>query len=98
METFLSVSVTVFFFLFQDDESVEVEVTRLQEGGYFGELALVTHKPRAASVYAVGPTSVACKLFVSLIQIPILSLTFSFDGIHFSSRQCYKGGGLGVSV
>jgi len=42
-----------------DDENVEVELIKLEEGGYFGELALVTHKPRAASVYAVGPTSVA---------------------------------------
>jgi len=34
----------------------------VQKGGYFGELALVTHKPRAASVYAVGKVKLACKL------------------------------------
>lgn len=32
----------------------EREVTRLNKGAYFGELALVTHKPRAATVYADG--------------------------------------------
>jgi len=42
-----------------DANSTEVELTRLEEGGYFGELALVTHKPRAASVYAEGKTMVA---------------------------------------
>lgn len=38
----------------QDDPTEEVELTQCTKGGYFGELALVTHKPRAASVYAVG--------------------------------------------
>lgn len=42
-----------------DDDGIEVEVVKLEEGGYFGELALVTHKPRAASVYAIGKTAVA---------------------------------------
>jgi cAMP-dependent protein kinase regulator len=37
----------------------EREVARCVKGGYFGELALVTHKPRAASVYAVGPARCA---------------------------------------
>lgn len=31
----------------------EKELTVVSKGGYFGELALVTHKPRAASAYAV---------------------------------------------
>ncbi|XP_063766338.1 protein kinase, cAMP-dependent, regulatory, type II, alpha, B isoform X1 [Eleginops maclovinus] len=39
----------------QQDNS-EVEVARCSKGQYFGELALVTNKPRAASVYAVGET------------------------------------------
>ncbi|XP_044735985.1 cAMP-dependent protein kinase type II regulatory subunit [Chrysoperla carnea] len=30
----------------------EVEISKIGKGGYFGELALVTHKPRAASAYA----------------------------------------------
>uniref|UniRef100_A0A672JGP8 cAMP-dependent protein kinase type II-alpha regulatory subunit n=1 Tax=Salarias fasciatus TaxID=181472 RepID=A0A672JGP8_SALFA len=47
----------------QQDNS-EVEVARCSRGQYFGELALVTNKPRAASVYAVGET----KLLVIDIQ------------------------------
>lgn len=38
----------------QDDSTQEIELTQCTKGGYFGELALVTHKPRAASVYAIG--------------------------------------------
>lgn len=34
------------------DNGQEVEIKKVDKGGYFGELALVTHKPRAASVYA----------------------------------------------
>ncbi|XP_070815724.1 cAMP-dependent protein kinase type II-alpha regulatory subunit-like isoform X2 [Chaetodon trifascialis] len=37
-------------------DNAEVEVARCSRGQYFGELALVTNKPRAASVYAVGDT------------------------------------------
>uniref|UniRef100_A0A0B7A0H0 cAMP-dependent protein kinase type II regulatory subunit n=1 Tax=Arion vulgaris TaxID=1028688 RepID=A0A0B7A0H0_9EUPU len=37
----------------------ELEISRLGPGGFFGELALVTRKPRAASVYAVGETRCA---------------------------------------
>ncbi|XP_063242250.1 cAMP-dependent protein kinase type II regulatory subunit [Bacillus rossius redtenbacheri] len=42
-----------------NDDGREVEVSRVEKGGYFGELALVTHKPRAASVYAVGTVKLA---------------------------------------
>ncbi|XP_034447745.1 protein kinase, cAMP-dependent, regulatory, type II, alpha A [Hippoglossus hippoglossus] len=35
-------------------DNAEVEITRCNRGQYFGELALVTNKPRAASAYAVG--------------------------------------------
>lgn len=38
----------------QNDPTSEVEIAECSQGGYFGELALVTHKPRAASVYANG--------------------------------------------
>ncbi|XP_053153392.1 cAMP-dependent protein kinase type II-alpha regulatory subunit isoform X2 [Hemicordylus capensis] len=36
------------------DANQEVEIARCKKGQYFGELALVTNKPRAASAYAVG--------------------------------------------
>ncbi|KAM7063791.1 cAMP-dependent protein kinase type II-alpha regulatory subunit isoform 2-T2 [Molossus nigricans] len=38
----------------KDDGNQEVEIARCHKGQYFGELALVTNKPRAASAYAVG--------------------------------------------
>lgn len=41
--------------------SGELEVAQLGKGEYFGELALVTHRPRAASAYAVDNVKVACK-------------------------------------
>ncbi|XP_071562001.1 cAMP-dependent protein kinase type II regulatory subunit isoform X1 [Temnothorax nylanderi] len=37
----------------------EIEINRVPAGGYLGELALVTHKPRAASAYAVGNIKLA---------------------------------------
>ncbi|XP_076304119.1 cAMP-dependent protein kinase type II regulatory subunit-like isoform X1 [Tachypleus tridentatus] len=37
----------------------EKELSRLTKGQYFGELALVTHKPRAASAYAIGNVRLA---------------------------------------
>eukprot|EP00064_Thunnus_orientalis_P005435 superscaffoldBa00000533_g5449 len=42
----------------KDQEEEEVEIATCSRGQYFGELALVTNKPRAASAYAVG--SVKC--------------------------------------
>ncbi|XP_041852182.1 endoplasmin [Melanotaenia boesemani] len=42
----------------KDQEEEEVDITTCTRGQYFGELALVTNKPRAASAYAVG--SVKC--------------------------------------
>ncbi|KAK7865087.1 hypothetical protein R5R35_014624 [Gryllus longicercus] len=41
------------------DNGQEVEINRCTTGGYFGELALVTHKPRAATAYAVGDVKLA---------------------------------------
>ncbi|XP_065347486.1 cAMP-dependent protein kinase type II regulatory subunit [Cloeon dipterum] len=37
----------------------EAEVNRVQKGGYFGELALVTHRPRAATAVAVDCVKLA---------------------------------------
>ncbi|CAG9764139.1 unnamed protein product [Ceutorhynchus assimilis] len=44
-----------------DDSGKEIEINRIGKGGYFGELALVTHRPRAASVFAAGDVKLACK-------------------------------------
>ncbi|KAF7262182.1 hypothetical protein EG68_00485 [Paragonimus skrjabini miyazakii] len=41
------------------EKNKEVEVNQLGKGDYFGEMALITKRPRAASVYAVGQTKVA---------------------------------------
>lgn len=43
----------------EDNKEVEMEVITLTKGQYFGELALVTQKPRAASAYAVGNVKLA---------------------------------------
>ncbi|XP_076469393.1 cAMP-dependent protein kinase type II-beta regulatory subunit-like isoform X2 [Babylonia areolata] len=37
-----------------DPSAGEKDLTVVEKGGYFGELALVTHQPRAASAYAQG--------------------------------------------
>uniref|UniRef100_A0A1I8PGF8 cAMP-dependent protein kinase type II regulatory subunit n=1 Tax=Stomoxys calcitrans TaxID=35570 RepID=A0A1I8PGF8_STOCA len=37
-----------------DQDGSEIEISKLGKGAYFGELALVTHRPRAASVYAAS--------------------------------------------
>lgn len=42
----------------KEQEDEEVDIATCSRGQYFGELALVTNKPRAASAYAVG--SVKC--------------------------------------
>lgn len=44
-----------------EQEDGEVEISVLSKGQYFGELALVTHRPRAASAYAMDQVKVACK-------------------------------------
>lgn len=44
-----------------EQEGGEVEISVLGKGAYFGELALVTHRPRAASAYASENIKVACK-------------------------------------
>lgn len=41
----------------------ETEISKLEKGQYFGELALVTHRPRAASAYAQDHVKVACEYY-----------------------------------
>jgi len=47
------------------------QINRIPAGGYLGELALVTHKPRAASAYAVGDIKLACKFISSLSDVKL---------------------------
>lgn len=42
------------------DGGAELELCRLQRGNYFGEIALLTDRPRAATVMAVGDCKVVC--------------------------------------
>lgn len=58
-----TVSITVL-----DVGGKEIEINRIEKGGYFGELALVTHRPRAASAYAVGDIKLACKYGLSALE------------------------------
>lgn len=50
----------------------EVEIARCHRGQYFGELALVTNKPRAASAYAVGEVKCLGKQMVCVSVHPFL--------------------------
>lgn len=47
-----------------EQDAGEVEISVLGKGQYFGELALVTHRPRAASAYAATDVKAACKFFL----------------------------------
>ena len=44
-----------------DQNGDEKLISEISKGGYFGELALVTHKPRAASICAKDNVRVACE-------------------------------------
>lgn len=46
-------------FLLQGSNGDNREVNRLKTGNYFGELGLISKKPRAASVFAVGDVKCA---------------------------------------
>lgn len=82
----------------------DVEVALLGKGQYFGELALVTHRPRAASAYAADNIKVACKslilfylttiLYLILKQIVVFSnlcdsFVFSFFFFVFYKKKSY---------
>lgn len=52
-----------------EQEGGEVEISVLRKGQYFGELALVTHRPRAASAYASDNAKIACKYMQYQLKI-----------------------------
>lgn len=52
------------------------QINRVPAGGYLGELALVTHKPRAASAYAVGDVKLACKFSINVNYFFFFSSSF----------------------
>ena len=41
----------------------------MQQGGYFGELALVNHDKRAATVAAKDDVKVACEFLITMIMM-----------------------------
>ncbi len=59
-----------------------VQVTSIEKGGYFGELALVTHKPRAATAKAVGKVRLACKCPSVLQHIQCIQLVRTYERTH----------------
>lgn len=61
-----------------EQDAGEVEISVLGKGQYFGELALVTHRPRAASAYAASDVKVACKYYKEKIKIRIALSKMSF--------------------
>lgn len=69
------------------ENEIEVEVSRVTKGGYVGELALVTHRPRAASAYCVGPVRLACKFFFFLNNKLKRIMADLFNLIDFNSLQ-----------
>lgn len=66
------------------ENEIEVEVSRVTKGGYVGELALVTHRPRAASAYCVGPVRLACKFFFKPTK-RIIADSFDWLWLDFSA-------------
>ncbi|XP_062837779.1 cAMP-dependent protein kinase type II-beta regulatory subunit isoform X2 [Anolis carolinensis] len=64
------------------DENEAVEITRYTRGQYFGELALVTNKPRAASAFALGTV----KCLASSCRIPSIGFLF----FVLDSGKCLK--------
>ncbi len=64
-------------------DNTEVEIARCSRGHYFGELALVTNKPRAASAYAIGGVKCLGKFSKSIW------LTFLHWNVHRALQQCH---------
>lgn len=67
-----------------DDSGKEVEINRITKGGYFGELALVTHRPRAASAFCDGEVKCACKYINVTCNVEgEMLFGISFNALYF---------------
>ena len=67
-------------------EGDEKAVNEVQQGEYFGELALVNHAPRAATVSAKDDVRVACKSTITIREAILRKNLFKFE-------QCLMGEG-----
>ncbi len=57
----------------QVNEQGEVEVARLYPSSYFGEIALLTDRPRAATVTAIGNVKVrSTSTFLFLVVVVVV--------------------------
>ena len=45
---------------------------QVQQGGYFGELALVNHDKRAATVAAKDDVKVACEFLIMIMMMMVI--------------------------
>lgn len=73
-----------------DQEDTEIEISKLGKGQYFGELALVTHRPRAASVYATGGVvKLACKSYPGLGCANIENLSTSYTYYYYIETRLW---------
>ena len=59
-----------YFLIYSEKKHQILQVNEIQQGGYFGELGLINHAPRQATVSARDDVKVACRntLFIHLDQ------------------------------
>ena len=58
-------------FLHQKESKVGF-LHQVQQGGYFGELALVNHDKRAATVAAKDDVKVACEFLIMIMMMMVI--------------------------
>lgn len=68
----------------KDQEDEEMDIATCMRGQYFGELALVTNKPRAASAYAVGSVKCLGMICGFLMIIHVLRLEYKLVSVPFT--------------